>query len=684
MTQDTTSAEVLEDPSNMSPDDSIASLGPSNAAPGASDGGAYDGSKIKMLKGLEAVRKRPGMYIGDTTEKGFHHCLWEIIDNSVDEAMGGHCNRIVVTLHVDGSASVSDNGRGIPVDIKNDDDHDPKRSAAEIVLTELHAGGKFDNTGEGAYKTAGGLHGVGASVVNALSTKLLMFIERDGYAWHQEFRDGGHPVAPLARGVASEHHGTRIRFWLDANIFKPEEGAPALAFDTEMVAKSLSTRAHLNPGLEITLRDLRTGYDKTWRAESFAEILDDLSPASPDAMDPVTAQSVAQTNGGPVEVMVAMRMQSSRVRVIASYANNISTPDGGTHEAGFRSALLKAFNTYGQGNSLLKEPLTAEDVQEGLVAAVSVRLSEPKFSGQTKEKLANSECGGAVNSVTYQMLSRYFEENPKSAKAMIQRAALAAKARAAAQAAYDKVSRKTPLSMGGLPGKLADCQESDPSLCELYVVEGDSAGGSAKMGRDRKVQAILPLKGKPLNVQRADNLAKVLKSEEIANFLTVLGTGALDSFDLSKLRYHHVIIMTDADVDGSHIQTLLLTSLHRFTPQLIAQGHVYVAMPPLYRVRKGKGDPQWIADDAALDAFFADKGRDGWDVQRFKGLGEMNPEQLWDTTMNPLTRRLMRVAYKDPSDPSLDDVTFELLMGPEVPPRRAFIEQRAGFANVDV
>ena len=646
--------------------------------------GAYDASKIKTLKGLEAVRKRPGMYIGDTGFKGFHHCLWEIVDNSVDEAMAGFCDRIEVTLHQDGSASVADNGRGIPVDIKQDDDRSPKRSAAEIVLTELHAGGKFDNEGGGAYKTSGGLHGVGASVVNALSTRLLLDIERDGYHWMQEFENGGTPKAPLARGAASKRHGTTLRFWPDMSIFEAEEGEDPLVFDPQVVAKSLSTRAHLNPGLQIVFRDERSGEEKTWKAESFAEILDDLAPPVEGGVGPLSAQGVVATSAGDVEVMVAMRLQPNRVRVIGAYANNIVTPDGGTHEAGFRAALLKAFNTYAQANGLVKEPLTADDVQEGLVAAVAVRITEPKFSGQTKEKLANSECMGAVNSVTYQMLSKFFEENPKVAKTLVARAELEAKARAAADAARNKVTRKSVMSMGGLPGKLADCQESDPAVCELYVVEGDSAGGSAKQGRDRKFQAILPLKGKPLNARKAEDLAKVLKSEEIANFLTVLGTGALEHFDLSKLRYHHIVIMTDADVDGSHIQTLLLTALHSFTPELIARGHVYVAMPPLYRVSKGRGDPIYLADDAAKDAFFADKSAEGWNVQRFKGLGEMNPEQLWETTMSPKTRRLMRVTYQDSANPQMDDATFELLMGSEVPPRREFIEQRAGYANVDV
>ena len=642
----------------------------------------YDGSQIRVLSGLEAVRKRPGMYIGDTGIKGYHHCLWEIVDNSVDEALAGYCNNITVRLHKDGSASVTDDGRGIPVDIHPEE----QISAATVVMTVLHAGGKFDNeSGESAYKTSGGLHGVGASVVNALSTRMTMEIRRDGFTWHQEFREGGEPVADLAMGRPSKEHGTSIRFWLDPTIFLREESEVPLQFEQQRIAKSLSTRAHLNPGLCITLVDERDGFEKTWKAESFAEILDDIATvSSAPVFGPLSDVAAVDTDKGRVEVMVALRVHAERASAISSYANNIITPQGGTHESGMRSAILKAINTYGKNNNLLKDPLTAEDVQEGLVAAVAVRISEPKFSGQTKDKLANTECSGAVIQVVYRLLSKHFEENPKEAKSLIQRAVLAAKARAAAEKARELVERKTPLSLGGLPGKLADCQESDPGLCELFVVEGDSAGGSAKQGRDRKFQAILPLKGKPRNVQRMDDKAAALKSEEIANIVTVLGCGVLESFDIEKLRYHKFIVMTDADVDGSHIQTLLCTLVHKYMPQLIAQGHLYIAMPPLYRARKGKSDAVWIRDDAHLESFFSDKNREAWEVQRFKGLGEMNPEQLWETTMNPATRRLMRVVYTDPSNPSADESTFELCMGDEVPPRRAFLEEKAGFAVVDI
>ena len=642
----------------------------------------YDGSQIRVLRGLEAVRKRPGMYIGDTGIKGYHHCVWEIVDNAVDEALAGYCGSIVVRLHKDGSASVADDGRGIPVDLHPEE----KISAATVVMTVLHAGGKFDNdSGESAYKTSGGLHGVGASVVNALSSRLTMDIRRDGFTWHQEFRNGGEPVADLAMGRPSKDHGTTIRFWLDPTIFVQEESEVPLQFEQARIAKSLSTRAHLNPGLSITLVDERDGFEKTWKAESFAEILDDIATvSSAPVFGPLSESSAVDTDKGRVEVMVAMRVHAERASAIASYANNIVTPQGGTHESGMRSAILKAINTYGKANNLLKDPLTAEDVQEGLVAAVAVRVTEPRFAGQTKDKLANTECLGAVIQVVYRLLSKQFEENPKDAKNLIQRAALAAKARAAAEKARELVERKTPLSLGGLPGKLADCQESDPRLCELFLVEGDSAGGSAKQGRDRKFQAILPLKGKPRNVQKMDDKAVALKSEEIANIITVLGCGVLDTFDITKLRYHKIIEMTDADVDGSHIQTLLCTLVHKYMPELISKGHLYIAMPPLYRVRKGKSDPVWIRDDAHLEAFFSDKSREGWEVQRFKGLGEMNPEQLWETTMNPATRRLMRVVYTDPANPTRDEDTFELCMGDEVPPRRSFIEERAGYAVLDV
>ena len=646
----------------------------------------YDGSQIKVLRGLEAVRKRPGMYIGDTGIKGWHHCLWEIVDNSIDEHMGGFCDRIDVTLHADGSASVKDNGRGIPVDMHPEE----KIATATVVMTVLHAGGKFENeNGSSAYKTSGGLHGVGASVVNALSSRFDMDIERDGGAYHQEFRNGGQPVQALKRTGSSREHGTRIRFWLDRTIFTAEDDEPAPAFDHATISRSLSTRAHLNPGLHITFTDEIQGTASEWKADSFAEILDVISELrSTPVLPPLSASDSVETKSGKVEVLVAFRIHAERACTIASFANNIITPQGGTHDAGFRTALVRAYNKYAEENKLVKEPLLGEDVREGLVAAVSVRLTEPRFAGQTKDKLANSECAGAVSSVTYQVLMKFFEENPREAKAAIARAERAARSRAAAEKARDLVERKNPLQIGTLPGKLADCQSEDPAECELYIVEGDSAGGSAKQGRDRRVQAILPLKGKPLNVQRLDDVARGLKSEEIQNIVQVLGCGAGPSFDLTRLRYHKIIVMTDADVDGAHIQTLLLTLMHRYMPGLIGAGHVYMAMPPLYRVRKGKGDPHWIRDDTELESFFSSRGgREGWDVQRFKGLGEMNPEQLWETTMDPTTRSLIQIHYtalQPDAGAQEDEAVFELLMGPDVPPRRAFIESMAGYARLDI
>lgn len=642
----------------------------------------YTGSSIKVLKGLEAVRKRPGMYIGDTGKRGYHHCLWEIVDNSIDEHMAGHCDSIAVTLFKDGSASVSDNGRGIPVDIHPGEGI----PTATVVMTMLHAGGKFENeSGDAAYKTSGGLHGVGASVVNALSSKFQMNIARDGYLWSQTFENGGIPVAPIARGNSSNKHGTNIRFWLDRTIFKIEDDEPAPEFDVAIIEQSLSTRANLNPGLSIIFNNENTGEKKIWKAERFSEILDVVSTVRSEPVFPVVdASEKVETKNGDVDVMVAMRIHVERASTIMSFANNIITPQGGSHDAGFRSALLRAFNKYGEDNKLLKEPLTAEDVREGLVAAISVRVTEPRFAGQTKDKLANSECMGAVSTVTYKMISKFFEENPKDAKNVIQRAERAARARAAAEKAREQVERKNPLQIGTLPGKLADCQESDPALCELYIVEGDSAGGSAKQGRDRKFQAILPLKGKPLNVLKIDDILRALKSEEIDNIIQVLGCGAAGHFDISKLRYHKIIFMTDADVDGAHITTLLLTLIHTYLPGLIEGGHVYEAMPPLYRVSRGKSDPVWIRDDADMDLYFesASGERNSYSVQRFKGLGEMNPEQLWETTMNPETRTLRQIHYN--ADIMEDDyATFELLMGDDVPPRKAFIEERAGYAQVN-
>jgi len=629
----------------------------------------YDGSSIRVLKGLEAVRKRPGMYIGDTETRGFHHLLTEIYDNSIDEALAGHATTVVVTLHADGSASVEDDGRGIPVDMHPTE----KMPAATVAMTVLHAGGKFEGA---AYKTSGGLHGVGASVVNALSSKLEMTIQRDGFIWEQTFRDGGRPVARLRQGKPTRAHGTTIRFWPDTTIF-----TDISRFDPAIVRDRLRVSSFLNPGLALTFVDEAAKTREVFRAGDFAEILGYLittkaTPLSP----PISTRKSVATDKGDVEVFLALRYVDADETIVATYANNIATALGGTHEAGFRSALLRAINTYAQNNSLVKDALTADDVREGLVAAIAVRLGEPRFEAQTKERLANSEANGAVSSTTYQMLAGFFEENPSVAKAIVQKAILAAKARDAARRARDTViKRKSVLDSTSLPGKLADCRERDPKLSEIFIVEGDSAGGTAKSGRDSAFQAILPLRGKILNVEKAD-VAKALKSEQIDTLVRALGCGVLKHFDVTKLRYHKVIMMTDADVDGAHIATLMLTFFHRFMPQLITSGHVYSAMPPLFRVIRGK-ESHYIRNDAALERFM--RNRPGnWTIQRFKGLGEMDAEQLWETTLDPATRQLGRIRYGDQAAAGSNE-TFTILMGDDVVPRRAFIEANAKFATVD-
>ena len=632
--------------------------------------GAYDGSSIRVLKGLEAVRKRPGMYVGDTESRGFHHLLTEIYDNAIDEALAGFAKLVTVTLHVDGSASVDDDGRGIPVDLHPTE----KLPAATVAMTVLHAGGKFEG---GAYKTSGGLHGVGASVVNALSSKLEMTIQRDGFVWEQTFRDGGKPVAKLRQGKPTKAHGTRIRFWPDTTIF-----TDVTRFDPAIVRDRLRVSSYLNPGLSLAFVDETAKTSETFRAGDFAEILGYLTvPSTSPLSPPISTRKSVATDKGDVEVFLALRYIDADETVVATYANNIATALGGTHEAGFRSGLLRAINTYAQNNALLKDALTADDVREGLVAAVAVRLGEPLFEAQTKERLANSEANGAVASTTYQMLASFFEENPTVAKAIVQKAILAAKARDAARRARDTiVKRKSVLDSTSLPGKLADCRERDPKLSEIFIVEGDSAGGTAKSGRDSAFQAILPLRGKILNVEKAD-IAKALRSEQIDTLVRALGCGVLKHYDATKLRYHKVIMMTDADVDGSHIATLMLTFFHRFMPQLIASGHVYSAMPPLFRVLKGK-DSHYIRNDAALEKFL--KSRSGnWTVQRFKGLGEMDAEQLWETTLDPTTRQLGRIRYGAEHAAGSNE-TFTILMGDDVVPRRAFIEANAEFATVDV
>lgn len=625
--------------------------------------GTYTAANMRILRGLEAVRERPGMYIGDTEEKGYHHCAWEIIDNAADEANVGYGKKISVVIYEDGSLSVSDEGRGIPVDMHPEEGI----PAATVALTMLHAGGKFDND---AYKTSGGLHGVGASVTNALSKRLVMRIQRDGYVWMQSFAKGI-PTSELVRGGTSDQTGTSIRFWPDEAIFTSDGECPS--FSLEIVSHYLRLRSRLSPGISYRLIDQRAGFDETWLSTGFVEILDDISPnKTAPIFGPVSTSATMETPNGNVAALIALRVHSDRGSIIASYANNIPTINGGTHDTGFRTALLRVLNDYGLKNSLIKERLIAEDVREGLVAAISVHVSKPKFSNQTKDKLSNSECNGAISTLTGQMLTTYLEEHPKEAKIMLARAELAAKARNAAARAWENVARKSPLLGSGLPGKLADCHQTDPSRCELFLVEGDSAGGSAKDGRDRDFQAILPLKGKILNVEKS-TLEAVSKSKEIQNLMQAMGTGMRERCDVEKLRYHKIIIMTDADVDGAHIRTLLLTALHRLAPAVLAGGYVYIAQPPLYGAKKGKMQTRWLRDEEERAEFFKDKSEDGWLVQRFKGLGEMNPEQLSDTTMNPQKRRLLRVTYSENTDPSSDDPVFELLMGAKVEPRYEFV-----------
>lgn len=654
----------------------------------------YGAHMIKKLKGLEAVRKRPGMYIGDKKTRGLHHCVWEIVDNSVDEAVAGHGNRITVTLHKDGSLQVEDEGRGIPTGIHPEEGI----SAATLAVTELHAGGKFENeTDDGAYKTSGGLHGVGASVVNAMSSRFEMRITQNGFLWGQDFVDGGKPVEALKQLGTKVGHGTSIRFWPDRTLFREsvenEETGEIqeifYEFDLKIIRERLELMAYLNPGLEFLVRDEREGTadedrDLRFCADSFASIIDLYSPQmGAPVLQPILFERTVKTPKGEVYVRVVLQPFEGEKNELISFANNIRTPGGGTHEQGFRTALLKSMNLYGNENKLLKDSLTAEDVREGMVAAILVRVREATFEGQTKDKLGNGEVSGAVMTVVYQGLNKYFEEHPKNAKDWMNRAARAQKAREAARRAREMVGVKDGLSVNtSMPAKLAPCSSKDPEKCELYLVEGDSAGGSAKQGRDSKFQAILPLKGKVLNSHRAE-LKDVLSSDEVRNILMVLGCGYSKTQDMAKLRYHKVVIMTDADVDGSHIATLLLTLFHNYMPDLIKNGHVYVAMPPLYRVQKGVKHDFYIKSDEELQNFFKDKDQDSWQVSRFKGLGEMNAEQLWDTTMDPATRTLGRIIYNE-DGPEGANAVFDVLMGEDVPPRRAFIETNADMANVDI
>ena len=634
----------------------------------------YGADQIQILEGLEAVRKRPGMYIGSTSARGLHHLVYEIVDNAVDEALAGYCKNIEVTINPDNSITVEDDGRGIPVGMN----HKAGKSALEVVYTVLHAGGKF---GGGGYKVSGGLHGVGASVVNALSTKLSVEVYKDGQIYSQSYKIGkpDEPVKVIGK-CSAEKHGTKVTLHPDPTIFEET------VYDYDTLKQRLRETAFLTKGLRIVLSDARVDPVHTHEfhyAGGIKEFVTYLNK-SKEALYPEVIYCEGTRDG--VYVEVAMQHNDSYNDATYSFVNNIITPEGGTHLAGFRNALTKTFNTYARANKILKdtEPaLTGDDIREGLTAIISIKIEEPQFEGQTKQKLGNSEARGAVDSVVSEQLTYFLEQNPTVAKNICEKSLLAQRAREAARKARDLTRRKTALEGMSLPGKLADCSDKDPKNCEIFIVEGDSAGGSAKTARSRATQAILPLRGKILNVEKA-RLDKIYGNAEIKAMITAFGTGIHEDFDISKLRYNKIIIMTDADVDGAHIATLMLTFLYRFMPELIKQGHVYLATPPLYKIEKNKN--VWYAyDDNELNSILTEIGRDGNNkIQRYKGLGEMDAEQLWETTMDPEKRILKRVMI-DEENSSEIDVTFTTLMGDKVEPRREFIEENAKYVqNLDI
>lgn len=627
----------------------------------------YDESDIQVLEGLEAVRKRPSMYIGSTGENGLHHLVYELVDNSIDEALAGVCDNIYVGINEDGSVTSIDNGRGIPVGL-----HEQlKKPAVEVALTVLHAGGKFG--GEG-YKVSGGLHGVGMSVVNALSKWLEVKVRREGHIYRQRY-ERGVPITELEIMGSSDTTGTEITFMADSEIF------PDTNFSFDTLKKRMRELAFLNKGINITIEDKRTGQREEFCYEggivSFVEYLNKnktvLHP------EPIYISG----NKDDTIIEVAMQYNNTYIENVYSFVNNINTHEGGTHLSGFRAALTRVMNDYARKNNYLKADeanLTGEDVREGLTAVISVKLIEPQFEGQTKTKLGNSEVRGIAENIISGGLEVFLEENPAHAKMIIEKAISSARARDAARKARELARRKNVLDSTSLPGKLADCTERDPALSEIYIVEGDSAGGSAKQGRDRQFQAILPLRGKILNVEKA-RLDRILENNEIRAMTTAFGTGIGDDFDISKLRYHKIICMTDADVDGSHIRTLLLTFFYRYMEPLIKNGHIYIAQPPLYKISKGKAE-HYVYSDEQLERLLGEIGRSGIGIQRYKGLGEMNPEQLWDTTMNPETRTLIKVNL---DDAITADEIFTILMGEKVEPRREFIEQNAKLVkNLDI
>ncbi len=641
----------------------------------------YSAGNIQVLEGLEAVRKRPAMYIGDVGIKGLHHLIWEVVDNSIDEALAGHCDTITVAINEDNSITVSDNGRGIPTDYHEKE----KKSALEVVMTVLHAGGKFDKD---TYKVSGGLHGVGVSCVNALSTMLRATVHRNGKIYEQEYSIGIPKYAVREIGE-TDKNGTTIDFKPDASIFAITE------FNYETVATRLRELSFLNAGITIYLEDKRD-LDDDGKARSnvfhsegglkeFVAYLD--STREKLIPEPI----YMNRENGEIPVQVALNYNTSYTENVVSYVNNINTHEGGTHVAGFRRALTRTLKSYADKSGLLdkvKVEISGDDFREGLTAVISVKVQEPQFEGQTKTKLGNSDVSGAVDVVVGEMLNNYLEENPREARQIVQKVIIAAQARHAARKAREMVQRKNVLSGTGLPGKLADCANSDPKICELYLVEGDSAGGSAKQGRDRNFQAILPLRGKILNVEKAQE-HRIYENEEIKNMITALGVsfGTPENdraLNMEKLRYHKIIIMTDADVDGSHIRTLILTFFFRYMHDLIDKGYVYIALPPLYLLKKGK-EERYCWTEAEREAIVKEMAKDGKEdsvgIQRYKGLGEMNPEQLWSTTMNPESRSLKKVSVESAAEA---DHLFSMLMGDEVAPRREFIEQNAKYAKIDI
>lgn len=646
---------------------------------------SYGADSIQVLEGLEAVRKRPAMYIGDVGVKGLHHLVYEVVDNSIDEALAGWCKNIVVTIHEDNSISVEDDGRGIPTGMHSKE----QRSALEVVMTVLHAGGKFDKN---SYKVSGGLHGVGVSCVNALSTRLHVTVQNQGKIFEQEYRLGI-PQYPVREIGVSERTGTKVHFWPDDTIFI------TTTYTKDILEGRLRELSYLNRGISITLNDMREkdeesglNYTKTFFSEGgiveFVEMLDKQAGRASLLPKIIFVEGHDEKNNVAVEV--AMTYNNGYNEHIYSYVNNINTIEGGTHVAGFRRALTRVFKSYGDKNGLFeraKVSIEGDDFREGLSSIISVKVPEPQFEGQTKTKLGNNEVMGIVDTTVSRVIEAYLEENPREAKNIINKVILAAQARAAARKAREMVQRKSVLSGGGLPGKLADCSDRDPERCELFLVEGDSAGGTAKQGRDRSFQAILPLRGKILNVEKAME-HKIYENEEIRNMYTALGVtvGTSDdpkALNLQKLRYHKLIIMTDADVDGSHIATLILTFIFRYMKELVEQGYVYLAQPPLYLVKKGKEQVYAYNEDQRkmLVEKLGAGNPDSVNIQRYKGLGEMNAEQLWETTMNPNTRTLKMVTIESAA---VADSVFSMLMGDEVAPRREFIESHAKYAKIDV